>query len=183
MWTSALALSSSGAEFCHILNWSIWEDRVRYTCPLVRALNSFSVSGLRVGTPCVAPPSPLFRGGGFQTEHRPFFEVGLLFRIPPVWPTSSQRLTARRFMTRSSAPERIMWIIHCPDTCDHVYYVQRRAAGVSPEDEWLFSPYSAFKVRSVRWQAGDAHAPHEVELEAVRDNQAVSLSLPCAPWA
>ena len=34
------------------------------------------------------------------------------------------------------------------------------------EDEYLFAPYSAFKVVNATWRAGTADQPHEVDLYA-----------------
>jgi hypothetical protein len=49
--------------------------------------------------------------------------------------------------------------------------------------EYLFAPYSAFKVLSAQWRAGTAAEPHEVELLAAVDNKGVSEDLPLAPWS
>ena len=99
-----------------------------------------------------------------------------------------------------------MWVIHVDPVgqhdlskrCKHVNFVQHSlivdAAGNPSELEYLFSAYSVFTVRSVRWGAGGA--PHRIELDAASDNRvaaeggagrwatpAGSEDLPLAPWA
>ena len=65
--------------------------------------------------------------------------------------------------------------------CVHVNLVKK--TNVAGEEEYLFAPYSAFTVLSVRWNAGTAAAPHEIELLAAVDNKAEREDLPLAPWS
>ena len=65
--------------------------------------------------------------------------------------------------------------------CVHVNLVKK--TNVPGEEEYLFAPYSAFTVLSVRWGAGTAAAPHEIELLAAVDNKAEREDLPLAPWS
>lgn len=60
-----------------------------------------------------------------------------------------------------------------------VGYVEK--AGVKGEGEYLFSPYSTFKILFVNW-ADRERVPHRIVLEAALDNQRESESLPLAPW-
>ena len=50
------------------------------------------------------------------------------------------------------------------------------------EKEYLFAPYSAFKVLRANWRSGTANEPHEVDLLAAVDNKGPSELLPLAPW-
>ena len=65
--------------------------------------------------------------------------------------------------------------------CRHVNLV--RNTNVPGEDEYLFAPYSAFKVVNASWRAGTNDQPHEVELYAAIDNQWPREDLPLAPWS
>ena len=65
--------------------------------------------------------------------------------------------------------------------CVHVNLVKK--TNVPGEEEYLFAPYSAFTVLSVRWNAGTVAAPHEIELLAAVDNKAEREDLPLAPWS
>ena len=55
------------------------------------------------------------------------------------------------------------------------------------EDEFLFSPYSAFTVRAVSWHASPvvnglvAHF-HTIDVDVASDNRTPSDQLPLAPW-
>ena len=75
--------------------------------------------------------------------------------------------------------------------CKHVNLVQKSL--VPGEQEYLFTAYSIFTVRSVVWGADGA--PHRIELDAASDNRAEaeggegrwatpagSERLPLAPW-
>ena len=65
--------------------------------------------------------------------------------------------------------------------CVHVNLMEK--TNVPGEEEYLFAPYSAFTVLSVRWGAGTVVAPHEIELLAAVDNKAEREDLPLAPWS
>ena len=81
--------------------------------------------------------------------------------------------------------------------CKHVNFVAHSLVvdelGDPVEQEYLFTAYSIFTVRSVAWGAGGA--PHRIELDAASDNRveaeggegrwatpAGSEHLPLAPW-
>ena len=51
------------------------------------------------------------------------------------------------------------------------------------EEEYLFTPYSAFTVLSAIWNAGTDADPHIIELQAAVDNKAEPEDLPLAPWS
>ncbi len=69
--------------------------------------------------------------------------------------------------------------------CKHVNLV---ASHVPDEFEFLFSSYSAFEVKSVRWSKTpqDYTRPHEITLLAAPDNkndEDFPEYLPLAPWS
>ena len=81
--------------------------------------------------------------------------------------------------------------------CKHVNFVTHSlidlAPGASAEEEYLFTAYSIFTVRSVRW--GQGGTPHRIEIDAATDNRVEaeggggrwatpvrSEHLPLAPW-
>ena len=65
----------------------------------------------------------------------------------------------------------------------HVNLVTKRVPGLPDEQEYLFAPYSAFTVLSVRWNAGTDASPHVIELLAAADNKEAAEDLPLAPWS
>ncbi len=54
---------------------------------------------------------------------------------------------------------------------------------LSNEQEYLFTPYSVFSVRSARWASGKDDDPHVIELDAAPDNVGPSEDLPLAMWS
>ena len=51
------------------------------------------------------------------------------------------------------------------------------------EEEYLFTPYSAFTVVKAHWHRGTDTDPHIVELLAAVDNKEAREDLPLAPWS
>jgi hypothetical protein len=95
----------------------------------------------------------------------------------------------------------MMWVVHVnpagaadrAQRCKHVNLVTHRSPGVPDEQEYLFTAYSIFTVRSVTW--GQGGAPHQIELNAASDNNPAAeggghgawaspggSDLPLAPW-
>ena len=65
--------------------------------------------------------------------------------------------------------------------CKHVNYVN--STNVRGEEEYLFSQYSTFTVKSVKWSANPtSNDPHVIELVAAIDNMFEPEDLPLAPW-
>jgi len=186
LWTSAQTWPGRDNEFCHIVNWALWMDRPQHVAVITRALSLFLVTGPRKGLPtAVSPPNrKTFRGGGFsgKQEHKDFFRKGLLYRTPPVLPTTGTESKAGVFMSRSTEKEKILWTFEFPIVCDHVYHIQKRALGVPDEDEWLFAAYSVFEVLKVDWKTGTLGDHHEVVLSVKADNAEFPDNMPCAPW-
>ena len=148
---------------------------------LTRAINALCVGGENVLQPtdCCC-----FRGGGFDQQFAGFFCPGREFRQPAFLASSFRREVADMFIRRSDLPSRVLWRIYIDpvEQCRHVNLVQKRVPGLANEHEYLFAPYSAFRVVAAHWRAGTAHEPHEIELLAAVDNIGPSEDLPLAPW-
>ena len=94
---------------------------------------------------------------------------------------------ARGFVSRALASpqdhvyEPVLWIIEVGCDCLHVNYLQ------TDEEEFLFAPFSAFRVKAAEWQLEPTRdRPHKITLEAAADNRDTAmwpLELPLAPWA
>ena len=82
-------------------------------------------------------------------------------------------------------PSKAKWLVRIDPEykCRHVNLVTRRVADLEDEQEYLFAPYSAFRVLSTNWNTGTSADPHVIELLAAPDNKAVSEHLPLAPWS
>ena len=52
---------------------------------------------------------------------------------------------------------------------------------VKGEREFLFAPYSVFKLESVKWST-KLSTPHQLIVEASNDNREESEYLPLTPW-
>ena len=59
----------------------------------------------------------------------------------------------------------------------------KRVPDLPDEQEFLFTPYSAFTVQRAEWNAGTEEHPHLIELQAAADNKAEPEDLPLAPWS
>ena len=190
MWTSFQALR--GREFCFILNQVARNDvpeRMGPAATLTRAINQLCVTAGVSGHAAVHPPNNMcFRGGGFDMKYRNFFVAGREFRQPAYLATSFSKETADAFIERaaeSGAESCVRWIVKIdPERkCAHVNLVNKRVPGLPDEQEYLFAPYSAFKVTSATWNAGTVSNPHVVELLAAPDNKEEPEDLPLAPWS
>ena len=68
--------------------------------------------------------------------------------------------------------------------CQQVNLVTKRCPGVPDEQEYLFAPYSVFKVASADYSGdGSDDQPYQITLETAADNQAEREDLPLAPWS
>jgi len=141
------------------------------------------------------PKGTTWRGTGFDDTHKPFFDQhmssGLPFRIPGFLATSFKKSMAEYFI-RIQPPgmQTVLWrILVDPQgrndlnrRCQHVAFVAK--THVRGEQEYLFTPYSVFYVRHIKWSTADAGTvvPHEILLTAEQNNKAHSEELPLAPW-
>ncbi len=121
-------------------------------------------------------------------EHQHFFRPNLKYRAPGFVATSFKESVAKRFCQRQREAGRpaVLWRIHIqPEGCRHVNLL--RHTHVEGEEEFLFAPYSVFKVLAVQWShlgaaGANAEHPHIVDLEAAVDNAQESEDLPLPPW-
>jgi hypothetical protein len=182
MWTSALQLR--GREFCFILNDAVREDAPALAGTMGKIARSINQLCVTAGCETVHPPDFVcYRGGGFDDAYRSFFVPGRAFRQPAYLATSFSRDVALVFLRRSTMPVKVLWLIRIdPERkCVHVNLVQK--SNVAGEQEYLFAPYSVFKVIEVKWGAGTDEDPYIVELIAAPDNKAEPEDLESAPWS
>jgi hypothetical protein len=134
-----------------------------------------------------------WRGGGFSDQCRSFFTASKQYRAPMFLATSFNKEKARGFLTAAwangfsgSKDALVLWKIKLDpqERCHHVNLIQNKDAHVEDECEFLFVPYSVFKVESVTWSPTpqDHTTPHRVTLAAAVDNTACPEDLPLAPW-
>ena len=206
LWTSALQFR--GREFCSILNKALRDDNslcVEPAATIVHALNTFCVLRRASGPPVRWPPSHVtYRGTAMPQCHRDFFTVGKKYRAPMFVATSfSDQLPVNVFLSRlppSTADqtppfqEPTLWRFHLDGSlpevqrCMHANFIDRTDTTiVGSEDEFLYSPYSAYTVRAVRWHPSPAvnmfvSNMHEIDIDVAPDNKREPIDLPLAPW-
>ncbi|KAK3240111.1 hypothetical protein CYMTET_50022 [Cymbomonas tetramitiformis] len=195
-------------ELCSLINNAIRSDAeevIEVTAQLARNINKPLVTDPRQnGVPNELPANlgdcsmdhsdsmkcyVCWRGGGFGREPqlREFFTKGKEYRVPMFLATSFKKRIALNFMRRCAEDtDAILWTVHVPDGCCNVSYLptsnMQDENGVATEDEYLFVPYSAFKVLKVSWSLIPSINPHEVHVQAVKDNARTSEDLPLSPW-
>ncbi len=184
---------ADGIELCSLLNRALRDDNpdessMRPAVRLTRALNAFCVTD-NADTHDWPESNRTFRGTVLPREHQYFYRVGKSYRVPMFIATSFDRSIATDFMGRAAQAadnethEPVLWtfVLDPGDRCRHVNYIETR------EKEFLFAPYSAFKVVSAVWQEEPTAAhPHQISLAVASDNldrAAWPLELPLAPWA
>ena len=206
VWTSQKVLVLHGAgdtpkEFCFIFSAAIRADRActaRACAILARGLKT-NLVGAGAGRGGVYPPGgECWRGGGFDDQHRGFFEAGKKYRVPGFLATSLRKATTNDFMDRAAAAGDavVLWRIvfdargdPAGDNdqdyrCKHVN--QLRVTHVAGESEFLFQAFSVFTVVEVQWSAvtpATRAQPHRITLAAAIDNALEPEDLPLAPWS
>jgi len=132
-----------------------------------------------------------WRGGGFRDVYRNFFELDKWYRIPGFLATSLDLNTALKFLRRRKKGPRILWCIlldHRGQTksefrCKHAKFVLKTE--VAGEMEFLFAPYSVFKVVRADFSPrdwSDRKAHYTVLIEAAIDNSVHKEDMELAPW-
>ncbi len=61
----------------------------------------------------------------------------------------------------------------------HVAFVSKTL--IPGEGEFLFAPYSAFKLQSVKWST-QVRKPHKITARSMIDNKVEDEHMPLAPW-
>lgn len=195
MWTSNKTLR--GRELCSIINAAIRADcdspLLAPVALIVRAINKMCITRLSVlhGYPA---DGVCYRGSGLPDEHRAFYDcmVGSKYRVPGFLATSLNRGTAELFYRRaySGGLPAVLYRVYVDPRgkddpalrCLHVNLIKPENHHFAGETEFLFVPYSVFTVLSVAWAAGTPTDPHIVSIEAARDNQQESATLPLVPY-
>ena len=171
LWTTAEELG--GRELCAILNAAIRRDEpavITHVAAIAHAINAHCVTRRTGGTPVRWPAANVtYRGGALPRTLRDFFVAGTQYRAPMFVATSFDQAVAVAFMTRlepasdeQSPPhqEPTLWTFHfdasLPESrrCVHVNFIDKNdgslngvEANEGGEEEFLFTPYSAFTVR------------------------------------
>ena len=184
-------------ELCSVINKVIRDDiaeEVEAAAIFFRSLNSRRVKRVSGGDCAVDPTYPrngeTWRGCSFRERYKSFFKriKGKKYRVPGFLATSSKRSIAANF---AFDPERThpcaMWRIvfdprgeHHPEyRVQHMTFVSKTL--IKGENEYLFAPYSAFTLMSVKWSA-TLRRPHEFVIQAAVDNLQEDENLPLTPW-
>lgn len=67
--------------------------------------------------------------------------------------------------------------------CQHVNYVTKRAKGLEDEQEYLFTQYAPFEIKSVLWKEQTKENYHQITLFALSNGKDITEDLPLAPWS
>merc|ERR1711971_1049628 len=122
---------------------------------------------------------------------------GKVYRVPGFLATSLDKKTALDFLNRvSRSPSRVLWCIKVDPRgreelerrVKHASFILNTQ--IPGESEFLYVPYSAFKIVSVEWDSkverySQMLVTHKIILEAVldnRDDQTAPEDSPLAPW-
>jgi len=198
LWTSCKRHAIvQDMELCSVLNAVIRDDieeEIKAAAVIFRSINSRRVKRVDTSDSGVDPTYPkkgeTWRGGGFRTRHRPFFErmIGKKYRVPGFLATSIKRSVAAKFAfdpskTHPCAIWRIAFDtrgkLHPEYRVQHMTFVSKTL--IKGESEYLFAPYSVFTLLSVEWSP-KRRKPHEFVIQAAVDNQDEEEDLPLAPW-
>eukprot|EP01062_Namystynia_karyoxenos_P021419 TRINITY_DN1814_c0_g2_i15.p1 TRINITY_DN1814_c0_g2~~TRINITY_DN1814_c0_g2_i15.p1 ORF type:complete len:881 (+),score=279.05 TRINITY_DN1814_c0_g2_i15:281-2644(+) len=195
-------------ELCGIVNYCIRTDRrdlLEAIMPFIRALTAYCNSDRKGG---IKPQEwgkikdfTLYRGGSFKTEFRDWFKPGRHYRSTGFLATTPNRKVAKYFIKRTVDEETgrcpegfepVLWRFELDeeDLCEHVCYLDRSLVydmlegGAKPtEDEFLFVPFSSFRVKSVDWKDHNKYTdPSIITISVHPDNRLEPEDLPNAPW-
>jgi len=198
LWTSAKPLCPQRPqEFCSILNAALRSDQPTLIDPasrLVRGINLLCVTRRMDDLARRSFPREgrCFRGGGFDDQFKPFFTAGKEYRVPGFLATSFNQDKASEFLYRAvqhAGKSGVLWIVQVDPRgkeqfqfkCKHVNLIA--FSNVPGEEEYLFAPYSAFRIDRVEWSpTPDDRTPHRIYLTAYLDNRDAPPNLPLAPW-
>ena len=126
-----------------------------------------------------------FRGTSMPADQVTFFTQDLVYRSPMMLATSFSRDRAAYFLGRAPAdrtPVLFRFWLDPDDRCDHALYIERLTT-VSGEEEFLYTAYSAFRVRGVkRVGAPSSSQPVEIDLDVFHDNKGAPEDAPLAAW-
>jgi hypothetical protein len=138
------------------------------------------------------PDGCTYRGGELPPQFFEFFkQVGKKYRVPGFLATSFLQRVANDFLRRKFESGRtpVRWEVVLDPRgrddlafrCRHVNYLTHTQ--IPGEEEFLFTPYSAFTVLSFNQPAHPTAAdPVVIRIQASLDNQEEPEDLPLAPW-
>jgi hypothetical protein len=159
---------------------------------LARCINHLCLVRSDLSKQKFPPDDCTYRGGELPPQFFDFFkQIGLKYRVPGFLATSFKKKVAAEFLGRKFALGRtpVRWeVILDPRgrddvdfRCRHVNYLDR--VQTQREEEFLFTPYSVFTVRSFHQPDNPSAAdPVVVRIEASLDNLDEPEDLPLAPW-
>lgn len=212
-WTSAQVISNSGrpgeVEFCSMINAKLRDDKL----PAINDVAAFMVAirfslvSTRGPTPPLRPePLPddgLIRGlampawvviGKKEDDVEPFFQVGKTYRNPQFMATTTRENSklADHFSWRAMNKDpTLLWVRFEIDVSSGPLHVNRIANKLG-EVEFLWAPYSCFKVMEVDISEMNeilaGNKPVVIKVLAFHDNKsqpgetADSEYWPLAPW-
>jgi len=198
LWSSALR-DGFDREFCSILNHSVREDMetvlpscvilCRAMATLIVPTRGTAVRGPTQGRTVWPKDWVTHRGTTMPREAVNFFADGMMYRAPMYLATSCQQTVATEFMERGHGenPDRVpvhfKFYINPMKKCDHVFYIEgfTQCAG---EEELLYAPYSAFKVRNTILPDGEITYlnPIIVEIDVQPNNMNAKEDVPNSSW-
>ena len=108
--------------------------------------------------------------------------------MPGFLATSSNKTTAVRFAAKADKDHpRALWHVKFDKRGEEQtqYRVQHMTCVtktlIAGESEYLFAPYSVFKLKSVKW-TDNIRAQHLFTIVSALDNKTEDENLPLAPW-
>jgi len=189
LWTSSSKLALN-KEFCSILNEVIRNDTkdvMPHAVLLCRALAGLIVTRRKDAAALRWPDDMVtHRGTSMPREAVNFFTKDLTYRVPMFLATSFRFQTAISFMQRSPdgmVPVHFKCYLDPDLKCDHALYIENFTL-VAGEEEFLYAPYSSFKVRNVIIPDGQIAWNNAIviELEVQPNNKTISEDVALATW-
>jgi len=124
----------------------------------------------------------VYRGGALPEKCIDFFRIGLSYRVPMFLATSKDRLMAEKFSKfRSQTYQHpaVLFVFYFDpvEKCSHANYIK---ASQFSEEEFLFVPYSGFKIKDIVRGTGIL----EIHIDVAADNKGedVTEDATLAPW-
>jgi len=189
IWTSPLELV--GLTFYGTIQNLIREDKAG---PLLREVVTF-VKTLNQTLVCRGPdlndlqfPDRLFRGSWLPFNEVQKFKDAAEYRVPMLLATSEERTISTGLL--SSFPKNtathwpVLFVFHIDKSlkCTQANLLEDYTT-VKDEREWLFVPYSTFKVRTEAVISNPTlHNPVLIEINVYPDNKAADEQLPLFWW-
>jgi len=195
-WSSIGKHEVCHREFCGLLNQGIRSDNenvIKEAVKLAATMNSFCVMERNTGAK--EPPWPkedkaengqhawqLWRGGLLPDDKLAWYQEhqDKDYRVNMFLRTSTSKTVAEDFMRAQKNAKCVLYHFYLdPDLrCLHVNCLES-VKSVQTEQEFLFPPYSAFRVLKIVEHASFI----EIDIKVHPDNRSVDEDVPTAPWA